>query len=494
MPRANRNQGLMWVLTILSGVSTAVGLFAWFKSQTSFEEALGSAVLGSLVIQWGIVSLWKFVGRTDPGWLRRSGVILAIMFSLGSTVFASAFWLIRGNRVEYQTFLTRENASAVIKPLSQLNDNMNDGAATVMMVAAEAKAKMQTETQTGGTCEGVKPVKECGTICRLRKRHASEASDIANALGRVAQSGVDVISSIQGDLSREGLKAGYTKAAALTRDPAIVNARSWLDTQIRGFDTKFHDRDTGKDFVCRDPEFRAQLVAARKALDGNYALPPMPPEPATVGYADAAAKAIRDVFTLVFATVTFSLNPAVFDSVRYSLGGLAAAGFIEIVIIWLLLAEGTDLRARGALETAPERFIFTKRGMPAEHVRKLAEFGRVIDRLTFRSNVMPDPYFLRPLDGSPETVAMCSDIVRLFGLPFAEREVKTITRDVVEDWAKLNDDLTGGARNFEVRLLTKQLEDQLRIVARDALLLPRPPSNDNAERSVTGTALVTRAS
>lgn len=493
MRRGNRLfQSLLWGATAVSFASTAIGLFAWFRSETSILEAVVFAAIWSAFLQAGIVAFWSYFGRTERGLGRLFAVALGLSCSLGSLTFASAMWLMRSNHTGYQTTLTRANAGTVIEPVAQFSKRINDVADTMANVAATAASKGDIETANGGTCEGVKPQKDCGPICRLRKRQQNDASKLSNELSGVAQESTDLISSIQADLSREGLTKGYKQAGLLARHRALTNARIWIDTQLHGFDTKFVDPQSGSAFICRDPAFRDQLALARKILDTDLSLPSIPPEPATVGYADAATKSVNDVMHLVGAAFTLSMNKATQQSLQDNAAGLGIAAFIELVIIFLVLAETRDLRESEALETVAERFIFTDRRMPRGQIERLAELSRFVDRFTFRSNSMPELLFLRPLDGRPDTVAKCSDIVRLFELPYSKRQVRIINRDIVSDWADLNDDLTDGARTFEVRVLTKQLDRQLRIIARDTLLLPSPPGNDNPAPISNSRALAAR--
>jgi hypothetical protein len=487
-------RALLWGATAVSFGSTAFGLFAWFHAETSFAEALAFAAFWSLFLQAGIVAFWSYAGRAESRVAMIAAIVLGLSCSLGSMTFASAVWLMRTNRSGLEHTQTRTNADTLIEPLARMNQRITGVSASMTDVAAAAATKAEIETNVGGTCEGSKPVRDCGPICRLRKRQKTEASNLASELGNVAQASTDIISSIQGDLSRDGMKRGYTQAAGLARHPALANAKAWLDAQVRGFDTKFVDAQTGAALVCRDPAFRDQLVAARKALDVDLSLSGLPPEPARVGYSDAAAKSINDTLAIVRMAATGSFNKSAMLTLQDSMIGIGIAAFIEIILVFLVLVDAADLKRRGAFETAAERFIFTRRRMPREQLERLAVLGHLVDRFTYRSNTMADAFFVRPLDGRPETVAQCSDIVRLFDLPFAKHQVKIIPREVVADWASGNDDLTGGAGMFEVRLMTKQLDRQLRLIARDAFLLPKQvPGNDNGEPASAGRALVARA-
>jgi len=484
---------LLWGATTISFLSTGLGLFVWFNAESGMWEALAFAVIWSLFLQAGIIVFWSYLGRADGLFGRTLAVALGVACSLGSMTFASAVWLMRTNHLGYEHTLSKANAITVIDPLTQWSKRVNGVATTMATVAAEASSKAQIEGSVGGTCEGAKAQKDCGPICRLRKRQQAEATKISTDLGGVAQTSTDIVSAIQGDLTREGMKAGYAKAMALERAQAITNARAWIEEQIRGFDSKFVDPQSRSTFVCRDPQFRDQLGAARESLRVDMSLPALPPEPAKVGYAEAASKSVNDVFALVSAVLTGSFNKSMLTTLQDTGVGMSIAAFIELTIIFLVLVEARDLRDRAALETAAERFIFTKRRIPPEQVRRLAQLGYLMDRFTFQSNTMRGTFFLRPLDGRADTVAKCADIVRLFDLPYAKRQVKVIAREVVDEWAIGTDDLTDGARMFEVRMLTNEVQRQRRIIARDALLLPET-GNDNAPTPTTGTALVVKAS
>ena len=452
-------------------------------------EALAFAAIWSGILQAGIITFWSHAVRAENVPAMFFAAFIGLACTLGSMTYSSATWLMRTNRVEFQRTLTRSNASTVIEPVAAFSKTINGVATRMADVAGTAESKAATEIASGGTCEGIKPQKDCGLVCRLRKRQQTDSSNLSNDLAGVAQQSTDIISSIQADLSRDGMIKGFKKATELGRSSALTNAKVWLDAQIRGFDTKFIDPQTGAAVACKDPDFRNQLAEARKVLDADLSLPGVPPEPVTVGYSDAATKSINDVMQLVRAIIFWNFDKTTFASMHDSAVGLAIAGFIELMIIFLVIKDTKDLKRWEAFGTDSEHFIFTNRRMQPDKLAKLADLGRIVDRFTFRSNSMNELLFLRPLDGLPETVAKCSDIVRLFQLPFSKRQIKVIDREIVEDWARLNDDLTQGARTFEVRVLTPQLERQLRIVARDSLFLPRPALNDNPAPANAGRAL-----
>jgi hypothetical protein len=465
------------IVTLISFSSTAIGLFAWFYSQTTWWEAGLFAGAMSLILQVGIVVFWTLFGRSANVAVKTMALGLALICSLGSATYSTATWLMRTNRTGYETTLTRGNASQLIEPLAQFRHRIGNVSATLSAVAETAKQKAAIEISHGGTCEGVKPQIDCGPACRLRQRQSEEAGSLSQALGVVSQTSSDIVSGIQSDLSRDGLKRGYDKAAVLARDPALSRARFWLENEIHGFDSKFSDPKVGA-FVCRDQTFRTQLISAQQALDGDLGLPDLPPEPANVSYSDAAVKSVHDIIGLAEAAATFSIDRAALASVHDNASGLAIATFIEVLLAFLILVDTSEKTKRGVLSTIDEEFIFSIRHLPPGQIRTLAEMAKTIDQLTYRNNVMRQNLFLRPLDGRSDVVSRSAEVVRLFNIPEAPN-VRVIPRAAVADWAAYRDELTGGAQQFEVRLLNDRIENQMRIITRDVLHLPPPPANES---------------
>lgn len=469
----------------LSAFTSGVGLLLVFDQNLGVGLLWVNVILAAaatILLQLLIVHFWSLA--TTHRWSlprRFSAASLGMIVSLISAGLASGCYIYLANRSALETYQTRQNADTVVKPLVEFSDTMNSFAVKMDEISIVARRKAVLEERNGGTCFADKQVqKSCGKKCRLRLRHQEEAASSATVARQMSNSAIVIISHLQADQSREGMVEAFKDAKTLASHSDLTAIAAWLKAETVGFRGKFYDEKTSLEFVCRDPELERSMSGALRLITSGSSLPPVPPEPASVGIIDTIAKSYGDGFELALSWIDADANPARRAAVSYSYPGYVVAGLVEFLIIALVLYRAFVYRDRG-LDWGPEdEFIRYERPLPAQLRRR---YKIMIDLIL--SLILEDRecwYFARPLDGDNAAfVRRCLEATMILDLP-TDRDLDPAVplADIYPEWVASRAGVHRNARWFALHPLTKKKRAWLRKAARDLMDkpesdLPHPP-------------------
>lgn len=471
----------------LSAVTSGVGLHQVFDRNIDLAAGpwlgIGLAGAGTLGLQALIVRFWSWAGVRR--W-SRSRRVLALAVALGASMtsggLAAGCYIYAFNKTAIEEYRTRQNTNQVIEPLAVFGKSLLDIALSVETIAAKADNKKEIEIARGGTCQGdVNPRPTCGPKCRLRERHAGEAIQLAKTARKMSNEANGIISGLQQARSRESIIEAFQEAHGVATAPARANIGIWLEAEIEGFKTSFFDDESESWFVCRDPQLEREMEAVLLKIKEEPALPNVPPDPVEVSTIDTIAKSYKDSLELSMGLVTGRLSQERREALAYSYPGFVVAGFVEAVIVLLVLFGSFRERDRGLeWEEVDEFTRYMRELSPSDQQR----YRRWLDlMLALLIEDRRCVYFAQPLDGSPEVGRECNELVRILGLPLdPDLGPDVPLAELYPEWVMSRNGVHGGARSFTLRPLNREMLVWLRKIARD--LSERPVVPDRLLRVV----------
>jgi hypothetical protein len=323
----------------------------------------------------------------------------------------------------------------------------------------------------------------------LRQKHARQSAELANLARTLSGKAVDIVSELQYDQTRDGMVRAFRSAQGLVSSAKLSRITSWLRRETNGFRDQFSDAETGRTFVCRDPELTKKLRSALDVATAGFPLPDVPPKPVQIGLREAIGKTYSDAFELAWMLLTGDSNPDRLESLRYSYAGYAPALFVEFLIVALIFFQIRGRRDRGCDWTDEELFGADRRNLPAAVRQRNHRWIRMI-----LASLVEDRrgwFIARPIDGAPDIAEAWLRLALVRKLPVdSEFQSAIPLGELYPKWVEARKDLHGRARLFALHPISKTQLDWLRRAAADLEAdlhtAPQSAPSDQSDGKVVG--------
>lgn len=449
-------RGLRLVAAGLSATTSGVGLWVIFQSGVDPLVAIAFAALFTIVLQITILMLWD-ASFMDLGKLARLlAVGAAILFATVSGLLASGSYSVLFNKAAIEEFRTDGEIAGLEIPVLKQQGNFEQLAARLESFASLAKTKAVIEDRSGTSCFGTKAKTGKGPRWRLRQRNEVAAVQHAGRIRSLSDGLTEQVSALRTATDEGRYVTTYSAIRRLQNSSDVAEARNWVKSLTNGFSGLFVDPQSGKSFVCRDPESLATLKELSSMLSRTVALPARPPKIVTFTFHDALLKSYGDAGKLAGYWVGLSdLSDLDKEHIRHSYIGFGAGFLVEFLLfLFSFIAHRIRIRS-GADYGSFEAYRNNGKVLSEEEVKTLFNgvYGR--GRLDPILNLFIDltypvgreKFLLVPIGGRIDVRRQIMRLASLFRLKCGERrlrnwDISVLNPDFVEGRAHLLDEVT----------------------------------------------------
>jgi len=354
--KINISNVTIWAFNGTSFVLTGAGFAALFGSQVGaafgpqagWAIAIGAAFLLSWGIQAAIAAKWAQVAKDG---MQASLITLVVAFCASALSWfggAGGFALLFSGGDMLASKQQQEGA-IIGASLTGFANEFADLRAEITTLSDRASDLATAETAGRVTCRNQSEnERNCGPRCRLRQRHAAMLVDSHKAaLGlQSASQAIAVELATTTDVNVQ--QAQYGEAIRLqgnAEQPRIAIALRKVAEELRG---EVVDPETGKSFLCEDPEFATDLDRLAARVEKRVDLPDAAPKRQTISLADSAACVGRRVGEVL--KLAQPCEPPISDA------PLLAALTLEVVLVLLILENVGRMKRLGQIATPAEAF------------------------------------------------------------------------------------------------------------------------------------------